>query len=137
MVSNTHELRIRWGDVDYAGIAFYPHFFHWFDEATDELFRALGLPWERFFPDAKLLGFPVVEAGSQFLAPIFYGDLIRIVTRVTDIREKTFRLEHEVWRGETCCAKGYEVRAMVEERDGRRRARPIPNDLRQEFEGTS
>lgn len=136
MVSHTHEVRVRWGDVDYAGIAFYPEFFRWFDEAADEFFRALGLPWERYLLEAKILGFPILEASSQFLAPVFYGELLRIVTRIADLREKTFRMEHEVWRGETCCAKGYEIRAMVEEHDGRRRARPIPDFLRQKFEGT-
>ncbi len=49
--------RVRFGDVDRAGIAYYPHVFRWFDVAAEELFRAAGLPWGTLFPEASIVGF--------------------------------------------------------------------------------
>lgn len=132
MRTNTFELRLYWGDTDPAGIAFYPHYFRWFDMATDELFRAMGAPWAELFPAHKAAGCPIVEAGCRFTAPIFYHDVIRLVSRVTEVRQKSFRVEHEVYQGGDLKARGFEVRVWAEQVDGaprRLRARPIPEEV--------
>jgi acyl-CoA thioesterase FadM len=54
---------------------------------------------------------------------------VRIQTTVSEVREKTFRVEHEVSVGARRCATGFEVRAWVarpETPDGALAARPIP-----------
>jgi len=54
---------------------------------------------------------------------------VRIETTVSDVREKTFRVEHEVSVGGRRCATGFEVRAWVaqpESLGGPLAARPIP-----------
>ncbi|MCI0548037.1 MAG: acyl-CoA thioesterase [Candidatus Rokubacteria bacterium] len=112
-VSHECSLRVRWSEADPAGIVFYPRFFEWFDIATDALFAALGQPWPRLFPAYGLVGVPIVESGARFGSPVRYGDQVAIRSTVVEVREKTFRVEHEVSVDGRRCATGFEVRAWV------------------------
>lgn len=136
MVSHRTALRVRWGEADPAGIVYYPRFLEWFDEASDELFRALGLAWERFFPEQGITGLPIVEVHCRFSAPLRYGDDLTIVSTVAEVRDKTLRIEHVVTHGETTCATGYEVRAWATPaEDGALRARSIPEAVAARLRG--
>jgi 4-hydroxybenzoyl-CoA thioesterase len=123
---------VRWSDADPAGIAFYPRFFEWYDMGTEGLFAALGLPWAEAFPRYGIVGVPIVETGSRFLSPVRYGDLVSVRSRVAWVRQRTFRVEHELAVGERRCASGFEVRAWVPrpERPGLPlRAAPMPAEV--------
>ncbi|HET9855336.1 MAG TPA: acyl-CoA thioesterase [Methylomirabilota bacterium] len=128
-VANALDVKVRWSEADPAGIVFYPRFFEWFDLGTAGLFEALGLPWRELFPAERIVGVPIVETGARFASPVRFGDLVRIRTTVSEVREKTFRVEHEVSVGGRRCATGFEVRAWVaqpESPGGTLAARPIP-----------
>ena len=135
----THRLtfRVRWSEADPAGIAYYPRFFEWFDTATDAMFKSIGEDWARMFPEQDIVGLPIVEAASRFSAPVRYGDEVTIASRVTELGEKTFRVEHRLFVGETLCATGTEQRAWVgrpEQPGDRLRARRIPDAIRRKLE---
>ena len=49
-VEHTSTVQVRWGDVDAAGIVFYPRFYEWYDYGCEALFASLGLPWPQTFP---------------------------------------------------------------------------------------
>ena len=95
-VANALAVKVRWSEADPAGIVFYPRFFEWFDLGTEALFESLGLPWREMFPAERIVGVPIVESGARFASPVRYGDAVRIETTVSEVREKTFRVEHEV-----------------------------------------
>ncbi|HEY7417800.1 MAG TPA: thioesterase family protein [Ktedonobacteraceae bacterium] len=126
------QYRVRWGDTDAAGIVFYPNYFRWFDDAGHEFLRAVGLPQETVLEDRQIL-LPIIEAGCRFWAPVFYNDLLTIHTSVTELRTRTFRLEHRVLRGEEPTGTGFEVRAWARrptESKGKLELAPIPDDIR-------
>lgn len=130
MVSHQTTLRVRWSEADPAGIVFYPRIFEWFDMASDELFRAVGLPWEELFPHERIVGLPILEAECRFRAPIRYGDQVTIVSTITEIKDTTFRVDHEVKVGEAACASGHELRAWAQSNQGGAlQARPIPDTI--------
>ena len=138
MLQHRVTFRVRWSEADPAGIAYYPRFFEWFDAATDALFRSVGEEWARMFPAHDIVGLPIVEAAAQFSAPVRYGDEVTIESRITELEEKTFRVEHRLRIGDTLCATGSEHRAW-----GGRPARPgdrlharrIPDVIRRKLEG--
>lgn len=113
LVEHTTTVQVRWGDVDPAGIVFYPRFFEWYDLGAETLFAALGLTWTEIFPRYELSGLPILESGSRFLAPVRWGDVVAIRSAVAWVKEKTFRMEHEISVGDTLCAAGFEIRAWV------------------------
>jgi len=131
-------LAVRWSESDPAGIAFYPRFFEWFDVATAALFALIGEPWDRTLRDHDILGVPAVEAGATFLAPVRFGDTITIESEVTDVTDKTFRVDHRISVGPTLCATGFERRAWVGQPlapGGRIRAKSIPDTIRRKLGG--
>jgi 4-hydroxybenzoyl-CoA thioesterase len=113
VAEHTTAVQVRWGDADPAGIAFYPRFFEWYDIGTEALFASLGLVWAEIFPRYGIVGVPILEASSRFVSPVRYGDVVTIRTRVAWVRERTFRVEHELAVGDRRCAEGFEVRAWV------------------------
>jgi acyl-CoA thioester hydrolase len=123
-------LRVRFGETDMAGIVFYPNFFAYFDIATQALFAGspIDLPAQM---KSGGFGFPIAESGAKFLAPLFYDDEITIVTRVAELRTRSLRVEHDVYRDETLCATGFEARVHGRKRsDGTGvEVTPIPPEL--------
>jgi 4-hydroxybenzoyl-CoA thioesterase len=112
-VAHTTTRQVRWGDVDAAGIVFYPRFFEWYDLGCETLFASLGLPWPELFPAHGIVGVPIVESGSRFTSPARYGDTLAIRAVVAWVKTTTFRMEYEIAVGERLCAAGFEVRAWV------------------------
>ena len=132
MIEHTTTVQVRWGDVDAAGIAFYPRFFEWYDWGSEALFASLGLAWPEAFPKYAIVGVPIVESGSRFVSPARYGDVLTIRSRVAWVRAKTFRMEHEISVGSRLCATGFEIRAWIarpEAPGAPLHATPIPDDV--------
>jgi 4-hydroxybenzoyl-CoA thioesterase len=66
--------RYRFGDIDDAGIAYYPKLLHYFHCCFEDWFGdALGIPYARIMHEQKL-GLPAVRLEAEFFAPIRYGD---------------------------------------------------------------
>ena len=140
MVSHALGVKVRWSEADPAGIVFYPRFFEWFDLGTEALFESLGLPWPELFPANRIVGVPIVESGARFASPVRYGDEVRILTTVREVREKTFRVEHELSVAGRPCATGFEVRAWVARPEipgGPLAAKPIPAAVVARLKGES
>jgi YbgC/YbaW family acyl-CoA thioester hydrolase len=135
---NMIDIRVRWSEADPAGIAFYPRFFEWFDMATEALFESLEMPWPVLFPRYRVVGVPIVDVGARFASPVRYGDTVTVRASVSEVREKTFRVEHAVSVGERHCATGFEVRAWVGQPaapGGRLRASALPVEVAARLRG--
>lgn len=132
MSSNTIQYSVQWGDTDAAGIVFYPNYFRWFDHAALEFLRSLGWPLERLKMELQVVA-PIIEAGCQFQRPLHYHDLLTIETVATEIRTRSFRLEHRVSRGSEITGLGFEVRGLAKiptEDEGKLELVPIPESVR-------
>jgi acyl-CoA thioester hydrolase len=112
MSRNTIQYHVQWGDTDAAGIVFYPNYFRWFDHAALEFLRAIGWPLETLKAQFQVVA-PIIEAGCRFQKPLRYHDLLTIETSASEVRTRSFRLEHRVWRGEEIAGMGYEVRGLA------------------------
>lgn len=135
---HTTVVPVRWGDVDAAGIAFYPRFFEWYDLGCETLFAALGLPWPELFPAHGIVGVPILESGSRFASPARYGDTLEIRAVVAWVKARTFRMEYEIGVAERLCAAGFEVRAWVKRPaspEERLQAMPIPAEVARRLRG--
>ena len=110
---NRIDIKVRWSEADAAGIAFYPRFFEWFDMATEALFESLEMPWPVIFPRYRVVGVPIVDVGARFVSPVRYGDTVTVRASVSEVREKVFRVDHEVSVGERHCASGFAVAALA------------------------
>jgi YbgC/YbaW family acyl-CoA thioester hydrolase len=123
--------RVRFGETDAAGIVFYPTFFAWFDVGMSGLLRA-ALRGELTDAHGRpRFPVPIVETGARFIAPLHFDDAIAIRSTITELGTSSLRVEHAVSRGDVECARGFEVRVLIEPgEDGRVRAAPLPPELR-------
>ncbi len=70
----TRRIRWRFGDIDDAGIAYYPAFFHCFHCHFEDWWEdALGVRYARVLHDEHF-GLPAVHVACDFYRPIRYGD---------------------------------------------------------------
>ena len=57
-----------------------------------------------------VVGLPIVDAHSEFLAPSSYGDMIEVTSWVSEWRDKTLITSHEIHKKGGLAVKGTEVR---------------------------
>jgi 4-hydroxybenzoyl-CoA thioesterase len=128
------ELPVRFGEIDHAGVVYYPRFFHFFHQAFEEWFaQALGVS----YPDLVTkdnIGFPSVRIETEFLKPLRYGDRMRIEIEVVDIGRSSLTLRYTLVRlpdGETSALATITTVAIDNDSFA---AVPIPEAWRRRFE---
>jgi acyl-CoA thioester hydrolase len=91
-------IRVRYGDTDAMGFAYYAHYLRWFEIGRAEMLRALGTSYRSVEEGGTWL--PVVEARCRYLRPARYDDLINIETGVLALRRASVRFAYRVAREE-------------------------------------
>lgn len=123
------EDRVRWGDVDAAGIIFYGAYIRFFEIAETELFRAVGLPHSVMFEELDVW-LPRVHLECDFQHVARLDDLLEVSVYVGRFGNKSMRLDFEVRRkgDELPIARAHFVLASV--RRDTFETVPIPDRLR-------
>jgi YbgC/YbaW family acyl-CoA thioester hydrolase len=123
------EERVRWGDVDAAGIIFYGAYIRFFEFAETELFRAVGLPYSVMFDELDVW-LPRVHLECDFHHAARLDDLLEVSVYVGRFGNKSMHLNFEVRRKgeELLIADAHFVLASV--RRDTFETVPIPNELR-------
>jgi 4-hydroxybenzoyl-CoA thioesterase len=85
MASYRHSAQVRFGDVDHAGIVYYPHFFIYFHEAMESFFDDNGPQRYAELLDSRRIGFPTVHIETDFTAPLTYGDFLDLDASVAKL----------------------------------------------------
>ena len=89
--------KIRFDDVDGAGIVYYPQYFHLCHATFEDFFdSAATVSYPQLVRDRRL-GFPTVAIESTFSAPLVYGDVALVELTVERM-------------GNTSVVFGYEIR---------------------------
>lgn len=133
MLTSTWEFKVRFAETDAAGIVYYPNFYKWMDQATQEMIESIGYPTRRMLEEGR--GMPLMEANCRFRSPLFVGDRVKVVSEIAEIRNRAFRVAHTFYREDALIAEGYEVRAWVENDGGSLKAVPLPDFLRKPMAG--
>jgi len=93
----TIEERVRWGDVDAAGIIFYGAYIRFFEFAETELFRSAGLPYGVMFDELDIW-LPRVHLECDFYQAAKLDDLLEVAVFVGKVGRSSIRLNFEVRR---------------------------------------
>lgn len=96
------KLKICFGDIDRAGIVYYPRFLHYFHVALEEFFAgALGIEYHTLV-DIHRIGLPTVHLETDFSRPFSYGDNIEVEVKVLKIGRTSVTFGYRVFkRGES------------------------------------
>jgi 4-hydroxybenzoyl-CoA thioesterase len=132
----SYKHRVAFDDVDYAGIVYYPRFFHYFHLAFEELlFTALAdRGGYRALLDDRRIGFPAVHTEADSQKPLRFGDWMVIEVHAEHVGAKSITLRYTVIAHESgeICAEGKVTSAVVDLTVFR--AVHMPDDLRALFE---
>ena len=134
----TVEERVRWGDVDAAGIIFYGSYIRFFEIAETELFRAAGLPYGKVFEELNIW-LPRVHLECDFHRAAQMDDLLEVSVYVGKIGRTSLRLNFEVRRRneageieEKLMATAYFVLVSTDREN--LKPVPVPEELRRALE---
>jgi acyl-CoA thioesterase FadM len=84
--------RYRFGDIDHAGIAYYPALLHYFHCAFEDWWSdELGTPYPTVMREERF-GMPAVNIQADFYAPIRYGDEPDISVAVLALGKSSIQL---------------------------------------------
>ena len=119
-------LRVRYGDTDQMGFAYYANYLRWFEAGRAELIRALGSSYRAI--EESGIWLPVLEARCRYLKPARYDDEIVIATGVLERRRAAIRFGYRVLREAELLAWGSTEHCYMQ--PGGRPGRPSEELLR-------
>jgi acyl-CoA thioester hydrolase len=91
------EDRVRWSDVDKAGIIYFGSYVRFFEIAETELFREIGLPYSTAFD--VIDSYPVrAQFHCDFKSPAYLDDMLSVEIWVGTIGSASLTLEFEIKR---------------------------------------
>ncbi len=130
--SHAIEIRVRFGETDPYGVAYFASVLDYFKRGMDEYLRAQGVaPDAAYRNRQKGYGFPVVAAQCRYRSPVRFDDLLTLYTRVSRLEEKgatfSFRLFRPTNGKDVLAAEGSVSCRSI---DPSWRPIPIPKDLR-------
>lgn len=126
--------KIRFDDVDGAGIVYYPQFFHLCHAAFEDFFDdASPVSYPAMIRDQRL-GFPTVAISSRFCAPLAYGDVALVELAVARIGTCSMEMHYEIRRKRdgTLCFEA-DITTVLIDLDSQRPV-PVPDEFRQILE---
>jgi acyl-CoA thioester hydrolase len=106
-------VRVRYGEVDRMNVAYHAHYLVWFEHGRTEYLRSLGGTYRALEEEGTLL--VVVESGVRHLGSAGYDDLLRVRTRLAEVRGVRMRFEYEIRREDERLATGFTVLASCDE----------------------
>jgi 4-hydroxybenzoyl-CoA thioesterase len=127
-------IRVRFGDTDPAGLVYYPNLFHYFHIGLEEFFaERCGIAYHKLMSDERL-GFPTVNAKTEFFVLLVYGDDLELSVYVSRVGTSSATFEYEIRRAsdQLLCASSTQIQVCMNL--DTRRAVTIPDKYRQMFQ---
>jgi len=131
----TSKLKIRFDDVDGAGIVYYPQFFHLCHKAFEDFFDdAARLSYPQLINE-KRRGFPTVAINSEFTAPLRYGDIALVTLNSGKVGRSSAEFHYEIHREQNkkLCFSANITKVFMNL--DQHKVLPIPADIRALWEG--
>lgn len=126
--------KIRFDDVDGAGIVYYPQYFHLCHKAFEDFFDdAASVSYPQLINELRR-GFPTVAIDSEFTAPLRYGDMALVRLTVGKIGRSSATFIYKIHRKQDLrlC---FSARTTLVFMDlDKHEVLPVPDDFRALFE---
>lgn len=87
-------LRVRYGETDQMGHAYYANYFLWFEVARGAWCRDRGFTYKGLEEKGVML--PCVEAHARYRGEVKYDDWVTLRVWVSEIRRAALRFDYEV-----------------------------------------
>jgi acyl-CoA thioester hydrolase len=95
MIENEIKIRIRYGETDRMGYAFYGNYATYFEVARTETLRKLGINYKELEDRGIIL--PVLDYKIRYRKPAYYDDEITIKIRISEMPKVRFHFAYETF----------------------------------------
>jgi 4-hydroxybenzoyl-CoA thioesterase len=127
-----HVHRVRFDEVDAAGIVYFARFFTWCHDAMEAMLSAVDGGYVGLVKERRL-GFPAVHVEADYAAPLRFGDEVSIAATVERLGTSSIRIRFDISASDGDHVAT--VRHVVALTDlVAMRARPMPDDVRSALE---
>ncbi|MBX3118319.1 MAG: acyl-CoA thioesterase [Fimbriimonadaceae bacterium] len=129
MHSVTEErVRVRYGETDQMGHAYYANYLYWFEQARGEWCRDRGFTYKSLEDMGYML--PVVEAHVRYKGEVKYDDWITVRVWIGEIKRAAIQFQYEVLNESTgkVVTEGHTWHVMM---GSERKAVTIPSAIRE------
>lgn len=90
------EFRVRYAETDQMGVVYHANYLVWCEIGRTELLRRLGPSYAEMERAGVVLA--VSDAKLRYHVSARYDDLIRVTTRVSQVRSRLVEFEYEIAR---------------------------------------
>jgi YbgC/YbaW family acyl-CoA thioester hydrolase len=130
-VAFTTTILVRFGDLDAAGIAYYPNLVNFLHEAFEDFFSGhVGRPYPEVFREG--IAFPTVKVEMEYVAPVHFGDRVDIAVGIERVGHSSVQTRYRGSVEGRPVFSGRTVSVVVHLDDFR--PIPMPSWLRERFE---
>ena len=97
MLDNITEerIRVRYGETDQMGHAYYGNYLLWFEQARGAWCRARGFTYKQL--EGMGYKLPVVEVWARYKGEVKYDDLISVNIKLAEIKRAAIKFEYQVF----------------------------------------
>ena len=127
------KLSVRFDDVDYAQIVYFPRLFGYCHWAFEDFFgKKAGVSYAHLLSKRRV-GFPTVHAEADFKYPLRFGDVCRVQVETVKLGKRSLTNRYRLFLGNSkkLCAEIQIVHVAMHM--DRYESVPIPRDLRAAF----
>jgi 4-hydroxybenzoyl-CoA thioesterase len=127
-------LKVHFGDIDQAGIVYYPRFLHKFHVALEDFFSdELGIDYPTLVLRHRI-GLPTVHLETDFKKSLRYGDAFEVEIRVVSMGNSSITFGYTVYLEDQqeVATTGQNITVCLDMITFQKRA--IPNWLREKLE---
>ena len=109
------------------GVVYHAEYLVWCEVGRTDFIRAQGLPYAELERRGTVLA--VAEATIRYHAPARYDDLIRIETRLSEVRSRAITFDYLIRNGQTG-ARLATARTLLVSLDPSGKPAPLPPEVR-------
>ncbi len=126
-VPTIERIRVRYGETDQMGHAYYANYFFWFEQARGAWCRARGFTYKQLEEYGYML--PCVEATAAYKGEVLYDDWIQVKVWVSELKRASLRFDYEVVNESTgkICTTGHTWHVFM---GHERKAVTVPTEIR-------
>jgi len=88
------KVKIYYHDTDCGGVVYYANYLKYLEEARSEYLEERGLIIKDLLKEG--IGFVVARQEIDYKSPSFYGDVLEVKTRVTEVSKARVNFEYDI-----------------------------------------
>lgn len=91
------KIRVAYYDTDQMGVVWHGNYLKYFEDAREEMFRSLGLPYSEMEKQGIIM--PIIDCALRYIKPARYDDVLTVKVIVAEPPRARIKVEYEIRDG--------------------------------------